>query len=110
MTTGDPSVEYPGNIDSDRNVSFQDSLFSYRKQESVAESFPHASMTNGGRDDANNMVRTKQFQLSLSNRASIQSGHKNSGTIRVDLASPEDVSLGTDNSSKAVHGNYGTTV
>ena len=50
----------------------------------------------------------KSFQWTLSNWGNGQSN--NSGTIlRVDLASPEDISLDTDNSSRVFNA-FGTTV
>lgn len=52
----------------------------------------------------------KTFHWTLSNYAQAARRRNNSGTVRVDLASPEDISLDTDNSSRVVFSAYGTTV
>lgn len=50
----------------------------------------------------------KTFHWTLSNYAQAARRRNNSGTVRVDLASPEDISL--DESSRVVFSAYGTTV
>lgn len=56
-------------------------------------------------------LSSQAFQWTLSNWGSTQAHRRNnSGTVRVDLASPEDISLDTDNSSRVVFSAYGTTV
>lgn len=58
-----------------------------------------------------NSTDSRPFQWTLSNWGSTQAHRRNnSGTVRVDLASPEDISLDTDNSSRVVFSAYGTTV
>lgn len=52
----------------------------------------------------------KTFHWTLSNYSQANRRRNNSGTVRVDLASPEDISLDTDNSSRAAFTPYGTTV
>lgn len=54
---------------------------------------------------------SQTFHWTLSNWGSTQTHRRNdSGTVRVDLASPEDISLDTDNSSRVVFSSYGTNV
>lgn len=54
---------------------------------------------------------SQTFHWTLSNWGSTQTHRRNdSGTVRVDLASPEDISLDTDNSSRVVFSVYGTNV
>lgn len=61
--------------------------------------------------DTNDNHSSQAFQWTLSNWGSTQAHRRNnSGTVRVDLASPEDISLDTDNSSRVVFSAYGTTV
>lgn len=59
-----------------------------------------------------NQQQPKTFQWTLSNWSATQAARRrnNSGTVRVDLASPEDISLDTDTSSRVVFSAYGTTV
>lgn len=57
----------------------------------------------------------QKFHWTLSNWGSTQTHRRtDSGTVRVDLAvqlaSPEDISLDTDNSSRVVFSSYGTNV
>lgn len=58
----------------------------------------------------NEQNQQKTFHWTLSNYAQANRRRNNSGTVRVDLASPEDISLDTDNSSRVVFSAYGTTV
>lgn len=58
--------------------------------------------------DENNQQKT--FHWTLSNYAQAARRRNNAGTVRVDLASPEDISLDTDNSTRVVFTPYGTTV
>lgn len=58
--------------------------------------------------DENNQQKT--FHWTLSNYAQATRRRNNAGTVRVDLASPEDISLDTDNSARVVFTPYGTTV
>lgn len=52
------------------------------------------------------------YHWTLSNWGAQQATRRrnNSNTVRVDLASPEDISLDTDNSTRVVFSAYGTTV
>lgn len=59
-------------------------------------------------DIVNSLNHEKSFQWTLSNWGASQSQRNNK--IRVDLASPEDISLDTDNSSRVVFNAFGTTV
>lgn len=54
-----------------------------------------------------NQEQTPGFHWTLSNLQTAR--RNNTGTVRVDLASPEDISLDTD-SSRVVFSAYGTTV
>lgn len=58
----------------------------------------------------NEQNQQKTFHWTLSNYAQANRRRNNAGTVRVDLASPEDISLDTDNSSRVVFSAYGTTV
>lgn len=58
-----------------------------------------------------NPPAAQTFHWTLSNWGSTQTHRRtDSGTVRVDLASPEDISLDTDNSSRVVFSSYGTNV
>lgn len=58
-----------------------------------------------------NPPAAQTFHWTLSNWGQTQTHRRNdSGTVRVDLASPEDISLDTDNSSRVVFSAYGTNV
>lgn len=57
-----------------------------------------------------NPPAAQTFHWTLSNWGSQTHRRNDSGTVRVDLASPEDISLDTDNSSRVVFSSYGTNV
>lgn len=61
--------------------------------------------------NSNKNPSSQTFHWTLSNWGPTQTHRRNdSGTVRVDLASPEDISLDTDNSSRVVFSSYGTNV
>lgn len=97
MSSTEPSVD---SLVDENNQEQQSS--SHGTQEFCAtETLPCQGATSGC------LSNEKSFQWTLSNWGNGQSN--NSGTIRVDLASPEDISLDTDNSSRVFNA-FGTTV
>ena len=62
-------------------------------------------------DDNKETNTSNSYHWTLSNWGAAQAARRrnNSGTVRVDLASPEDISLDTD-STRVVFSAYGTTV
>lgn len=112
--------------DEDESSSTRRSQSSFGTRESVAAAGGTETLPLGsGINDSNqargvcttvndNQPQTKTFQWTLSNWGAAQAARRrnNSGTVRVDLASPEDISLDTDNtnSSRVVFTSYGTTV
>ncbi|XP_031630884.1 uncharacterized protein LOC116345581 [Contarinia nasturtii] len=96
MTSGDPSI---GSLDVDDN---NDDINSSKSSYVIAggpEKLPCGAKSS---DSSKKNHSTKSFQWTLSNWGT------NKQNIRVDLASPEDISLDTDNNSSRVV--YGTTV
>lgn len=126
VTGGESSMESLDDDDDDEDED--DSQSSYQTRESVAAAGGTETLPCGGTvavDAANtsqralsitvndnNQHQSKTFQWTLSNWGASQAARRrnNSGTVRVDLASPEDISLDTDNSSRVVFSAYGTTV
>lgn len=105
MTSTESSIESLDGENDEDNQEHQTS--SHGSQECVAggtETLPCHIATS---DRLNNETT---FQWTLSNWGGVQPQRNNSGTIRVDLASPEDISLDTDNSSRVVYNAFGTTV
>lgn len=91
-------------LDVENNV---DRTSQIEREAGGAETIPCHTATS---DIVNSLNHEKSFQWTLSNWGASQSQRNNSGTIRVDLASPEDISLDTDNSSRVVFNVFGTTV
>lgn len=123
ILTGDSSVDSLDDDDDESSSSSHHSQSSYGTRESVAaaggntETLPcgaiAADVTNRVETTVNdNQQQPKTFQWTLSNWGATQAARRrnNSGTVRVDLASPEDISLDTDTSSRVVFSAYGTTV
>lgn len=113
--------------DEEESSSGQRSQSSYGTRDSVAAAGGTETLPMGGAGliadsntvgqrtvstTVNDNQQQKTFQWTLSNWGAAQAARRrnNSGTVRVDLASPEDISLDTDNSSKVVFSAYGTTV
>lgn len=110
--------------DEDSSSSQHQSQTSYGSRESIAaaggtETLPLGgiSVMDGGIQTAvsttvNDNQQPKIFQWTLSNWSSAQAARRrnNSGNVRVDLASPEDISLDTENSQRVAFTPYGTTV
>lgn len=99
VTAGVSSEEYSDN--SGKNESLQNSPSSNGTQTSVpnaasAKTFRCTAMTKDAEDNVNIMDETKRYQWTLSVCKSNRIGLEHFGTIRADLASPEDVSLDTD--------------
>lgn len=111
--------------DDESSSSTNNSQSTYGTRESIAaagcntETLPcgvqASDVTNNQRVETtvnDNQQQPKIFQWTLSNWGATQAARRrnNSGTVRVDLASPEDISLDTDTSSRVVFSAYGTTV
>lgn len=109
--------------DDDSSSSARQSQSSYGTRESAAAAGGVETLPLGGPgivDGHQTAVSTtvndnpppKTFQWTLSNWGATQAARRrnNSGTVRVDLASPEDISLDTDNSQRVAFTPYGTTV
>lgn len=111
--------------DDEESSSTNHSQTSYGTRDSLAAAGGTETLPCGGNIDNNsvnqravsttvndNNQQSKSFQWTLSNWGAAQAARRrnNSGTVRVDLASPEDISLDTDNSSRVVFSAYGTTV
>lgn len=125
ILTGDSSIDSLDDDDEESSSSHH-SQSSYGTRESVAaaagnntETLPcgvlASEVTNNQRVETtvnDNQQQPKTFQWTLSNWGAAQAARRrnNSGTVRVDLASPEDISLDTDTSSRVVFSAYGTTV
>lgn len=101
MTSTESSID---SLDVENNI---DRTSSQEREAGGTETIPcHAAPS----DIVNSINHEKSFQWTLGNWGASQSQPNNSGTIRVDLASPEDISLDTDNSSRVVFNVFGTTV
>lgn len=127
MTGGESSID---SLDDDEDEeeeessSTRNSQSSYGTRESVAAAGGTETLPCGATaadvavsqgkvsTTVNDNQQPKSFQWTLSNWGAAQAARRrnNSGTVRVDLASPEDISLDTDNSSRVVFSAYGTTV
>ncbi|XP_055309168.1 uncharacterized protein LOC129573035 [Sitodiplosis mosellana] len=106
MTSTESSID---SLDGENDEDNQEQqISSHGSQECVGgkETLPCHVTTS---DHLNN---EKSFKWTLSNWGAMQPQRNNSDTIRVDLASPEDISLDTDNSSRVVSNfnAFGTTV
>lgn len=130
ITGGESSIDSLDDDDEeeeDESSSARRSQSSYGTRESVAAAGGTETLPMGGTGiitdgnivgqrtvstTVNDNQQQKTFQWTLSNWGAAQAARRrnNSGTVRVDLASPEDISLDTDNSSKVVFSAYGTTV
>lgn len=119
MTTREPSIESLEDGDNEEN---EDKFSTHASHSSAyntcaiastnnCETLPCGAVTSHKPSDVSKKTATKSFQWTLNNwRSSTQTRPNNSTAIRVDLASPEDISLDTDNSSRVGFGTYGTTV
>lgn len=113
--------------DEDDSSSTHQSQSSYGTRESVAAAGGTETLPCGGvvgiDNNANgtnqrtvsttvndNQQQPKTFQWTLSNWGAAQAARRRNNSVRVDLASPEDISLDTDTSSRVVFTAYGTTV
>lgn len=112
--------------DEDESSSTHHSQSSYGTRESVAAAGGTETLPCGGVvgiENANgtnqrtvsttvndNQQQPKTFQWTLSNWGAAQAARRRNNSVRVDLASPEDISLDTDTSSRVVFTAYGTTV
>lgn len=125
LTGGESSIDSLDDEEDEDLSTTQHSPSSFGTRESVAaaggtETLPCGSGINPNRAtspsqlavsttvDENNQQKT--FHWTLSNYAQATRRRNNTGTVRVDLASPEDISLDTDNSARVVFTPYGTTV